>query len=277
MKPVSSNLQAHLNQEVMQLATCWKLTRRDNVVMGFTSHQKDITFESVQYKAATGFTPSAVSSHSGLEVDQLDVEAILDSNQIAVDDIHAGIYDFAEIEIFMVNYSDLTQGKLVLRRGWLGEIRYNESYFNAEVRGLGQKLTQTIGDLYSPRCRAAFADTYCGVNGASFTHTGTVEQVSNQRRFTDSSLAQEDGYYNYGLVSFTSGHNNGLAMEVKYYQSDVIELALPMAYAIQVGDDYTIVAGCDKRFDTCKSRFSNAVNFRGEPHVPGNDKLISGK
>ena len=34
-----------------------------------------------------------------------------------------------------------------------------------------------------------------------------------------------------------------------------------------------LVEGCDRRLATCRDRFANAVNFRGEAHLPGNDLL----
>jgi uncharacterized phage protein (TIGR02218 family) len=50
---------------------------------------------------------------------------------------------------------------------------------------------------------------------------------------------------------------------------------LPMTRAIQVGDTYSLIPGCKKRFSTdCVAKFNNGVNFRGEPHVPGLDAVI---
>ncbi len=277
MKPASTALKAHFEEETATLATCWKLTRRDNQVMGFCSHSKDISYEEVEYKASSGFTPSSISSHSGLAIDQLEVEAVIESGMISDADIHAGLYDFAEIDIFLLNYKDISQGALELRRGWLGEIKYGTQYFTAEVRGLTQKLSHTLGELYSPRCRAKLGDARCGISLAGYTDSGAITSITSQRVFGDISLLAEDGYYNFGLVTFLSGNNNGLSMEVKRYQSGVVELAMPMPYALAISDSYQIVAGCDKRFSTCIAVFSNAVNFRGEPHIPGNDKLFSGK
>ena len=48
-----------------------------------------------------------------------------------------------------------------------------------------------------------------------------------------------------------------------------------MPEPIAAGDTFNVTAGCDKRFATCRDRFDNAVNFRGFPHIPGNDFVIS--
>ena len=54
-----------------------------------------------------------------------------------------------------------------------------------------------------------------------------------------------------------------------------LSLFLPALYPIQVGDAFTIRPGCDKTFATCQAKFDNAINFRGFPHVPGNDQVLS--
>src|SRR5271170_5481060 len=192
MKTISDALAAHIAGEVTTLATCWKLTRRDTTVFGFTDHDQDITFDSVTYVAATGFTPSAIQTTGSLAVDNLDVDGMLSSGSITEADILAGLYDFAEIEIFQVNYADLTQGSLYLRRGWLGEVTFYKQQFVAEVRGLTQSLSQTMGQLYSASCRATLGDSRCKINMATGgnTVTGSVTAVVSNIQFTDSARSE---------------------------------------------------------------------------------------
>lgn len=274
MKTLSFALTNHLQQEVTTLATCWKLTRRDGTVMRFTDHDRDIVFEANMYLAATGFTPTAVSGSAGLAVDNLDVEGMLDSSALTEEDIHAGKYDHAELEVFMVNYASPSDGKLPLRTGWLGEVRYTDGKFVAEVRGLTQRLQQRVGELYSPGCRADFGDSRCGINLAGVTTTGTLTGVTSRSTILDSARMEASGVFSFGRIAFTSGANNGIAMEIKHYTKGKIVLALPLPYPPQAGDTYTITQGCDKSFSTCSVRYSNAVNFRGEPHVPGLDRIL---
>lgn len=274
MKPVSSNLAAHLSGEVTTLATCWKLTLRNGTVMGFTDHSRDITVDSVLYEAASGFSPTAVRTSSDLAVDNMDVEGMFDSAHITEADMLAGIYDFAEVEIFKVNYVDISQGTLPLRRGYLGEVSHRTHRFVAEIRGLTQHLSQHIGEFYSPACRANLGDSRCKFSLASVTHSATVSSVTDNQQFTAASLTQDDGFFTFGKITFTSGNNNGLSMEVKEYTTGNIILVFPLPYAVTAGDGFDIEAGCDKTFETCVNRFNNAVNFRGEPHVPGTDKLF---
>ncbi|MBN8531718.1 MAG: DUF2163 domain-containing protein, partial [Alphaproteobacteria bacterium] len=249
MKAISAGLAAHLAGEVTTLATCWKLTPRVGSALGFTDHDRDLVISGVTYKAATGFTPTAVLSRAELAVDSLDLEGMLDAAAITEADVLAGKYDYAEICIFMVNYADLSQGILYLRQGWLGEVRMSGAHFVAELRGLAQRLQQTIGEVFSPGCRASFGDARCKINPAGFTFAGTVISAVSRLVFTDSGRTQASGYFNQGKITFTSGANNGLSMEIKAYNTaKEFTLALPMPGAILPGDTYSAVAGCDKAF-----------------------------
>lgn len=112
------------------------------------------------------------------------------------------------------------------------------------------------------------------MNLAAYTFTGTVTSATSAFAFGDTSRTQDTGYFNDGNLTFTSGENAGLSMEVREYTVGNFTLFLPMPYRIEVGDSYSVVAGCDKLFETCIGRFNNALNFRGEPHVPGTDKML---
>lgn len=190
-------------------------------------------------------------------------------------DIMAGKYDFAEILIFMVNVTDLTQGIITHRRGWLGEVSLKNGQFITEVRGLTQKLSQNIVELYSPTCRAILGDGRCKANLASFTASGTVNTVTSRQVFISTAMTQAAGYFSSGEIVWLTGANAGRHMEIKEFSNTQFTLVLPMPNAVTVGDTFNAIAGCDKTFNTCFSKFSNAVNFRGEPYVPGMDKVLS--
>jgi len=173
--------------------------------------------------------------------------------------------------------SDLTAGTRPLRRGRIGEVTLGRSVFEAELRGLAQAFTQQLCELTSPTCRAALGDARCGVDLVPLTVTGTVTSVTSPRVWTDSTRAEAAGYFTFGRLTWTSGANAGYSMEIKTHASGgVMTLQLPMPFALAVGDGYSLEPGCDKLLATCIGKFSNVDNFRGEPHLPGQDAILRG-
>lgn len=278
MKSLDANLQTHLEGTIQTLATLWKVTRVDGTIIGFTDHQSDIVLDSVTYRAATGFTASSIVTSVGLSVDNLELEGLLSSDQITEADILHGKYDQAEIIIGMVNYADLTQAALVQRKGWLGEVSLRNGTFYAEMRGLTQLLSQNITEVYSPDCRVKLGGPQCGYNFTTngFPFSGAVTTALSRRMFT-TGFTQADGYFAFGKVVWLTGLNAGLQMEIVQYNnaSGQFVLFLPMPFNIQAADTFNLWVGCDKRFATCRDKFLNGANFRGEPYIPTGDQATA--
>jgi hypothetical protein len=164
MKSVSASLATHLAGPVTTLATCWRITRPDGREFFFTDHDRDVLFEGEVYKASSGYSRTAIANDSGLGVDNLDVEGVFDSESITEEELRAGLFDQAEVRVFLVNWADPSMGALRMRRGWFGEVVLTEQeVFRTELRGMTQALQQQIGELYSPECRADLGDHRCKV------------------------------------------------------------------------------------------------------------------
>ena len=68
--------------------------------------------------------------------------------------------------------------------------------------------------------------------------------------------------------------------------SQMVELQRPIGRVLQrqcdavLGDDRCGAEAkgrtCDQRFETCRDVFGNSENFRGFPHLPGNDFILAG-
>lgn len=284
MKTLSSSLQSHVEQEVTTKATIWKLERRDGAVtLGFTDHDADLVVDDGTgprtYRADNGHKRTSIASSAGLAVDNLDVEGVFDDQGIDERDLVAGLWDHASISIAEVNWADPSQGVVRLRKGTLGEVRLIDGTWVAELRGLAQPLQQTIGEVYQATCTAELGDARCKVDLSAYTEAGTVASVVSPTIFVASGLsAQPDDYWAGGLVTWTSGANNGLALEVRSFDSATgeIELFLPVAFELTSGDTLSIYPGCRRRFEQdCRDKFANTVNFRGFPHVPIKDKIVN--
>jgi uncharacterized phage protein (TIGR02218 family) len=274
MKSASPALAAHLAGEVTTLATCWRLERADGWVRGFTDHDRELVVDGLTYVASTGFLPSAIKTASDLSVDNLDVDGFLDDAALKAEDLIAGLFDGARIEVFIVNWADLAQGRLLLRKGFLGEIKRADQRFSAEIRGLSNQLAQTAGKLYSRLCRVDLGSSECGVALGPRTDNYAVTQViaADTVRIV---TARATGFFTFGKATFATGANAGAVNEVLLHDGQTIRLFVPMPRPIVVGDQIVLVAGCDKTPETCNAKFANILNFRGEPHIPGNDKVFS--
>ncbi|MEJ0027320.1 MAG: DUF2163 domain-containing protein [Rhizomicrobium sp.] len=277
MKTLSPALQSHLSSGATTLCWCWKIVRRDGAVLGFTDHDLPVTFDAVVYQAVAGFTASDVQSTLGLAVDNLTVAGALSSATLNETDLAAGLYDDADIEVWRVNWAAPEQ-RVLMRKGSLGEVKRGKTAFSCEVRGLAHRLNQPVGRVYGYSCDADLGDTRCGkdISGTAFTASATVLAVIDNRRFTTAGLgAYAAGWFSGGRLAFTSGANDGRAMEIKRHAAGSIELWQAMSEAIAPGDGFTLSAGCDKQFSTCKAKFANGVNFRGFPFMPGNDAALA--
>ncbi len=275
MLNISTALKDALGAEVTTLAMCWKLTRKDSVVLGFTEYDQNLVIDGLTCKAAAGVSATAITSSLGVKVGNLEIEGMLSDEAIAEADILAGLYDDAQIDVWLVDYTNLALGKLHLKTGWLGQIRIENGVFVAEVRGLSAALQRTLGEVYTPHCRARFGDARCQFSLSSVTHSGTFTAIENSLILKDSARTQSSGYFDYGTLRMTSGANNGQLREISAYEVGKFTLREPFGFAVALGDSYVAIAGCDKRFETCASRFANALNFRGEPHVPGTDRIFT--
>ena len=279
MKTLPPGLQDHLNSGATTLCWCWKIVRRDGAALGFGDHDAPVTFDGLAYQAVCGFTASEVQSTLGLAVDNLTVMGALSSATLNEDDLAAGLYDNAAIEIWRVNWSSPDQ-RVLMRKGSLGEVKRGKTGFTVEVRGLAHILGQPVGRAYGYSCDADLGDVRCKLALANYTAAGTVVRVLDDRRFVVSGLsAFAGGWFADGKLAFTGGANAGRAMEVKRHAvsgaSVTIELWQAMSKAVAAGDAFVISAGCDKQFVTCKSRYANQENFRGFPYMPGNDLVVS--
>jgi uncharacterized phage protein (TIGR02218 family) len=277
MRNLSLSLLQHCKGEITTLATCWRIKRRDGIIFTFTDHDQPLIIDRLIYQAIGSFTPTSIEIGSQLAVDNLEVTGQLHIGQITEEELLAGKYDFAEVEIFLVNYQNIAASKIMQKRGILGEVTLKNNLFSAEIRGLTEYLSQTMCEEYVPHCRATLGDKRCRFNlkQDGFTARAVVTGVQGRQAFVAASLIQARGWFAYGYLTWDSGKNEGLKMEIKEFGNSAVTLVLPMPYAIEPGDRFTTVAGCDKSSQTCIEKFSNIINFRGEPDVPGTDKILT--
>jgi uncharacterized phage protein (TIGR02218 family) len=280
VRTIPSALQTKLDSGVTTLARCWKLARRDGVVMGFTDHDRDLVVDGVSCRAGTGFTSSEAIGRFDLSVDGAEISGALADDQLTDADLAAGRYDAAQVESWLVDWSEPSL-RVLTARGTLGEVRREGQAFTAELRGLADLLSQESGRLYTAKCGADLGDARCKVDltGSALHGAGAVTAIEGTSIFTASGLdGFADTLFSAGRLNWSGGANNGLAIEIKQHRLVAgharLSLWQAMPEPVAIGDAFTVTAGCDKSFATCRARFANTDNFRGFPLIPGNDFLI---
>ena len=280
MRPVPSPMQLKLNSGATTLCRCWVIRRADGITQGFTDHDEDVVLDAITCRAGSGLTGSEVTQNLGLAIDSSEFSGALADDALNEADLAAGRYDAAVAEIWLVDWIEPAL-RVLLAKGTLGEVRREGRAFTAEVRGLSDRLSQQSGRLYTATCSADLGDDRCTIDLTDpiFRGVGAVASADATSAFTASGLdGFEDGWFTAGKLTFNSGANIGLSVEVKSHRKgSAVKLVLwqAMPEPIATGDTFIVTAGCDKRFETCRGRFSNAVNFRGFPHIPGNDFIIA--
>jgi uncharacterized phage protein (TIGR02218 family) len=280
MRVLEAGFAAHIAQGETTLCHCWKLVRRDGVVLGFTDHDRALSFDGVDFAPAHGLDGSEVPARLGAQVETSEVLGVLHADAIAEDDILLGRYDGATVETWRVNWSDVSQ-RLLLRTDTIGEIVREDGVFRAELRSAQQGLNATHGRIYQGLCDAAVGDGRCGVDldNPAFRGFATVTAIDDPYRVVVSGLGGfAEGWFAFGSAIWTDGRRDGLRDGVMTHGrlggADVLGFAVKVGDWVSIGDTLAVTAGCDRRFATCKAKFGNALNFRGFPHIPGSDFVL---
>lgn len=260
-----------LSDDLTHLALCWRLVRRDGAALGFTSHDAALLVDGLIYLARPGMTPSAVVLGDGLEADDLEVAGALSAGALTAGDLLAGRWDGARVILFLVDWRVPDAGRHVLASGTLGEVAVGDgadASFTAELLGPGAALAASAVELCSPECRAELGDARCRVSLRGREPIVLLAEAEPDRVRVDGIAAAD---FAQGSLLVLDGAAAGL--ERRLIAEDDGWLLLDEPLALAAGTRVQVREGCDKRFATCRDRFGNAANFRGEPQVPGADLL----
>ena len=275
------DLLAHLAEGVTTLCRAWAVQRRDGMLLGFTDHDRDLRFDGIVFRAGTGMTARALVQTTGLAIDNSEAVGALSSDAVTEADLIAGRYDAAVVRCWLVNWTDVAQ-RLLQFRGSLGEIVRSGGAFRAELRGLTEEMNQPQGRVYQRDCAAILGDAQCrfDLSRPGYSVEVAIETQSEGRIFGVSGLSGfAAGWFEKGRARLLDGEARGVIGLIKVDRIEgnrrVFELWTRIAPQVVAGDRLRLEAGCDRRANTCQSKFNNFNNFRGFPHIPGEDWLLS--
>ncbi|MEO1152645.1 MAG: DUF2163 domain-containing protein [Pseudomonadota bacterium] len=276
-----SALTTHLATGNTTVCRCWALTRADGVVLGFTDHDRTLTFDGISFRAETGLSARALEQTTGLAIDNTEAVGVLTSDTLDEAEIEAGRFDGAEVVAWQVNWAAPAERE-VLFRGQLGEIVRAGPAFRAELRGLAEVLNQPQGRVYQKPCSAVLGDGECrfDLDQPGFAAEVQVATVEDRQTFVFAGLdAFAARWFENGVLRVLDGAGVGLRGIIR---SDVSNNGLrrmavlePLRAEVVAGDVIRLEPGCDKRAATCQGKFDNFTNFRGFPSIPGDDWQLS--
>ena len=278
---MNAALRTHLATGLTTICRCWLVTRSDGVTLGFTDHDRDVSFDGYTFRADTGMTAQTMVQAAGLSVDNTEALGILTDDAVTEADIEAGRYDAAEVRSWLVNWQDPAARELRFR-GRIGDIARGAGGFTAELRGLTEALNVAVGRSFHPVCDAELGDSGCkfDVSQPDFQADVIASVVEENRvfRFADPVLKPKD-WFTRGVLEVQTGTAAGLIARIREDRlagaDRIISLWDPLRAEVAVGDTLRITAGCDKSLYTCGAKFGNVLNYRGFPHIPGEDWLAA--
>jgi len=275
-----SGLGAHLAMGTTTLARCWRLSRRDGVVLGFTDHDLDLHFDGVRHMAGSGLGALALSATTGMAVDNTEARGALSSDAITEEDLRAGRYDGAEVTAWTVNWADVAERRIDFR-GSIGEVSWSGGAFRAEMRGLSEALNQPQGRVYQRGCTAVLGDNRCRVDlaGGGWQVETAIQEIDDGARLWLPAIHDRAaGWFEGGRLVMLDGAAAGLEGVVRadriMPQGRLIELWSALRAPIGPGDRVRMIVGCDRRRETCRDRFANLVNFQGFPWLRDESWLL---
>lgn len=273
-------LKAHLAQGVTTVCRAWAILRKDGVPFGFTDHDRALAFEGITFKADTGLSAVALAQATGLSVDNTEALGALSDAAVRDDEIEAGRFDGAEVRAWLVNWANPDE-RLLQFRGSIGEIQREGGAFRAELRGLTEALNRPLGRVYQAPCTAVLGDSACRFDTSlpGYSQTLEVGAVTGGRVFEWAGLPGFDAeWFQRGRLEVLSGAAAGLWGMIKVDQGTQprrIELWEALKAEVAPGDRVRIIAGCDRRFETCQAKFNNLLNYQGFPDIPGEDWMMA--
>ena len=256
--------------ELTSMAMCWRVERGDGAGLALTNHDEAILSDGALHSPEPGMIPAAVTRRLGLEPHSAEIAGALTSDALEASDLGLGRWDGARVTLTAIDWADPSNDAIQLIAGELGAISSRDGEFSAELRGAATRLGEPVCPATSAECRAQFGDKACRVDLAGRSVVARVVSVEGAQLTVDATV---DDRYALGRLRYLSGANSGLASVIMAAAGSAVSVRdLPRA-PVEPGCRIELREGCDKRLETCRDRFGNAVNFRGEPHLPGADLL----
>jgi uncharacterized phage protein (TIGR02218 family) len=228
----------------------------------------------------------------GVEVDILEIDLMVSGEELVAnggaiswqDAIRQGLFDGAYCEVWRCFMSPpgTVVGTVVWFYGRFGDIDIGRTRCNIKVKSLLDLLNvQMPKRLFQSACTFVFGDTQCGFDrevdgaagpgggGPAYAQDVTSTAGTVQSQIFVSGLAPSPPVlFDQGTVVGLTGNNTGYKRTIVSVADEVIYLLRSWIFPVVVGDQFTLLPGCDHTLDTCDTVFNNRLRFGGFPYIP---------
>lgn len=273
MRNLDIGFQNRLNSQVSSLAKCWIIIGKTGNEICITEHDEDIIAMGKTFKSANAFNATNLDLQNLPNSNRGAIEGAVAIDGISENDIILGKFDKAKIGLYLIDWQ-MPQYYVQIWQGIIGDIKLNGQVFEFELTGLESLLNKNLGRKFSRICDADFGDAKCTINIENYALSASViEKISNSQIKVNFAISPVFENYKNGKLKFTNGAMQDTEFSIASIESTgsafLINFKTQIAQFFNIGDAIKIYQSCDKNFATCKSRFNNAANFRGCPHMPG--------
>lgn len=280
MRNFSSALRQHLQSETTNLCYCWKIIRKDGFSLGFTDHDKDIFLHDICFQSQNSLAVNAVENSIGFQSVGAHISGALSSDLISIEDLDAHLYDNATLETWVVNWADINQNFL-LDISIFGDVTKGDFSYHVNVSTMASLFDQTKGRYYQIECPLKLGDVQCTVdlNSPNYFAYAEVQRIISSSQIIVKASGYNSLWFQSGTLIFVDDHHKTHSLLIKEHMqlNDLATLTLwdNLPTSIPISSQVQLIAGCNKTLSMCSAKFKNQNNYRGFPHIPGNDILMS--
>jgi uncharacterized phage protein (TIGR02218 family) len=259
------------------MADLYSFGLSNGVVLRYTTADIDLYYDGNTYKSSgLAIKRNSLKVSIGIEVDTLDLEVIPDDsivcNGMTFGQLTTkGLLDRALVKLeraFMTDWGMPVVGTVTQYLGWVGDIDGGRTKFSVKVKSILELLNIKMPrNIVQASCSNTLFDTCCGLDREAYAISG-VTGVSSNSSLIQISVSRPTGYFDLGVIEYTSGLNAGIKRTIRTHAGSQVLVILPFPNTPAVGDTFKLYPGCDKTKATCQNKFNNLGGFRGCPYVP---------
>lgn len=241
--------------------------QRGPLKWGYTNADRNIVHQGIVFRA-----PAGGISDDGIRQTENTASDLLTLTMSAELDIPKMFRIVApsqtiNVTIFDLHYGD--DGYLVVWMGLIIGVKFPNDYTaSVQCQTLSVSLEQTgLRKTWTKVCPHQLYNPDCGVARNSFRVDGQINSLDAVSINFAPAAGFDAGWYSGGYVEWTSQY--GLEQRgIELHQGAVLTL-YGGASGLSAGQTIAVYAGCNRLFETCKTKFNNELNYGGAPHLPG--------